>query len=807
MASYIKIKRSTGTAAPASLQYGELAYTAGVGTHGNNGGRLFIGDNVPNPVSIGGRYYTDLLSIAPGKVSGQANPTTVANGFVAILDENRKVDQWNVDNITIDGNTVSSTNVDGNIIFDPNGAGDVTITGGSNQVFSINDGTTDRFVVDTTNGSLDVTQGSLSANEPVINATSTWNNSGITFNGLFLNVINTASAANSKLIDLQVGGATKFSVSPAGVGTFASDVHLIGDLYVYGGDIITDKTSFNLLNTTVLNANVLGDAQNILLGASSGVTTIRNSVVDLDGDLNVDGGDITSNQSSFNLLSNGPTTINFGTNATTLGIGSVANTTTVTINGTTGSTDKDTGALVVQGGVGIEQNLNIGGDLNVNGGDITSAGPSFNLLNTNVTSANVLNAGVNIVLGASTGITTIRNTVVDLDGDLNIDGGDVTTNQSSFNLLNQNALTINAFTAATAIGIGSTVGTSTINHQTQSTDKNTGALVVEGGAGIEKNLNVGGSLNVTGGTTIGGNLGITGDLQVDGNTILGNSATDQITITGNINQTGITTITGLFYADSVGINSNTIFTRSGSGNVLYLDPYPDGLSNEGTVVVKGDLQVDGTTTTVNSVTVTSNNPIYIVGDNATTRTVISAGAAGTTLLNIDSVAGIQTNDVVTGTNIPSNTVISNFDAISKVITISNSASGTIDAGTQLVITQGVDTNDDRGIGFKYVSSGVGTAAQVKTGFFGYDDSTGRWTYVPDASIVGNVVTGTKGFLDINGIFLQNTNTNGIAYFDSNGQIQSTASPAVGFANTSNYILTTNANDVPVWTDTIDGGLF
>jgi hypothetical protein len=281
MASYIKIKRSTGTAAPSSLQYGELAYTAGVGTHGNNGGRLFVGDSVPNPVAIGGRYYTDLLSIAPGKVSGQANPTTTANGFVAILDENRKVDQWNVDNITIDGNTVSSTNTDGDIIFNPNGEGDVTITGGSSQVFQINDGTTNRFVVDTTNGSLDVTQGSLSANEPVINATSTWNNGGVIFNGILLNVTNTGSSSASKLVDLQVGGATKFSVSPTGVGTFASDVHLIGDLYVYGGDIITDKADFNLLNSTVINANVLGDAQNILLGSSSGVTTIRNAIVDL----------------------------------------------------------------------------------------------------------------------------------------------------------------------------------------------------------------------------------------------------------------------------------------------------------------------------------------------------------------------------------------------------------------------------------------------------------------------------------------------------------------------------------------------
>ena len=37
-----------------------------------------------------------------------------------------------------------------------------------------------------------------------------------------------------------------------------------------------------------------------------------------------------------------------------------------------------------------------------------------------------------------------------------------------------------------------------INITTQSNSKDTGALIVEGGVGIEKNLNVGGNLNITG---------------------------------------------------------------------------------------------------------------------------------------------------------------------------------------------------------------------------------------------------------------------------------------------------------------------
>ena len=120
MASIIRVKRSTGTSAPSSLNYGELGLTVGVGTHGNKGGRVFAGDNAQNAQVVGGRYYTDLLSIEPGKVASQANPTTTANGFVAILDQNRKVDEWNVDNLTLDGNTLSSSDTDGDIVLDPN---------------------------------------------------------------------------------------------------------------------------------------------------------------------------------------------------------------------------------------------------------------------------------------------------------------------------------------------------------------------------------------------------------------------------------------------------------------------------------------------------------------------------------------------------------------------------------------------------------------------------------------------------------------------------------------------------------------
>ena len=70
----IKIKRTTGTTAPSSLNAGELAYSGGAGTQGNNGQRLFIGDPAnSNAVTvIGGNYFSNLLDHAHGTTTASS---------------------------------------------------------------------------------------------------------------------------------------------------------------------------------------------------------------------------------------------------------------------------------------------------------------------------------------------------------------------------------------------------------------------------------------------------------------------------------------------------------------------------------------------------------------------------------------------------------------------------------------------------------------------------------------------------------------------------------------------------------------
>ena len=65
-------------------------------------------------------------------------------------------------------------------------------------------------------------------------------------------------------------------------------------------------------------------------------------------------------------------------------------------------------------------------------------------------------------------------------------------------------------------------GALVISNATQSIDKDTGCLILGGGLGVEKNANIGGTLKVTGITTCAGGLDVTGDITASG-TVTANS--------------------------------------------------------------------------------------------------------------------------------------------------------------------------------------------------------------------------------------------------------------------------------------------
>jgi hypothetical protein len=87
--------------------------------------------------------------------------------------------------------------------------------------------------------------------------------------------------------------------------------------------------------------------------------------------------------------------------------------------------------------------------------------------------------------------------------------------------------------------------------------------------------------------------------------------------------------------------------------------------------------------------------------------------------------------------------------VNGTTTTVNSTTVTID---DPVFTIGGDTspvaddNKDRGIEFRWFSG------SEKSGFFGFDDSTGRFTFIPDSVNTGEVFSGTVGDVEFGGIY-------------------------------------------------------
>ena len=351
------------------------------------------------------------------------------------------------------------------------------------------------------------------------------------------------------------------------------------------------------------------------------------------------------------------------------------------------------------------------------------------------------------------------------------------------------------------------------------------------------------SNRTTASVTYAGGIGVaattwTKDLRVDDSVILGTDSTDaltvnsttvfqngvtfngQTTITGNTAQTGEITI------DQLKLDGNVLSTTSGTE--LIIDPFPAGGDADGLVIIKGDLQIDGTTTTVNSANMSVNDPTIELGDPTTAITVTTQATSGATDIIVDRVEGFTVGDSVTGTNIANGTTISSINTGASTLTLSAAITGNIAAGQALTVTRAADDALDRGVKVHYYGG-----AGAKFGFFGYDrtggaDGLGAWTFIEDATDTNTVfgVNGNRGTVVLGDLELDTDlevqfggtgastfTTNGIVYGNTAGPLQVTdaanmANPGTGNdATTSFQVLTVTAAGVPVWTNTIDGGTF
>lgn len=180
---------------------------------------------------------------------------------------------------------------------------------------------------------------------------------------------------------------------------------------------------------------------------------------------------------------------------------------------------------------------------------------------------------------------------------------------------------------------------------------------------------------------------------------------------------------------------------------------------------------------------TASTTFSVFNTNATT--VNAFGAA--TALSVGASSGTTT--------INNNLTVTGNLTINGTTTTVNSTTVTID---DPIFTLGGDTapasddNKDRGIEFRWHN---GTAAKV--GFFGFDDSTGKMTFIPDATNTSEVFSGTLGTIDVGAVHI-----NGTEVVSATGLLTSATAITIGAASSA----TTTVRSTQASSSTTTGAL-
>jgi hypothetical protein len=490
--------------------------------------------------------------------------------------------------------------------------------------------------------------------------------------------------------------------------TTTGDATIGGDVAVNGGDLTTSQTTFNLLNTTATTLNVGGASTATAIGAATGTTTIKADLT-VDGDVQVKGGDLTTNQTTFNLLNTTATTLNVGGAATTLEIGAA-----------TGTTN-------------INNNLDVDGDVNIDGGDLTVSTTTFNLANTTATTLNVGGAATTLNLGAGTGTTTVNNNLT-VTGDLTVSGNTTTLNTETLEVEDKNIIIAKVATPTdtTADGAGITIkgATDKTFNWVDATDAFTSSehLALASGKNLYLNGSTSGTTTLTPSATASGTL----TLPSATDTLVGKATTDTLTNKSISLTTNTITATSAELATAISDETGTGLLVFGTSPTL-TTPVISSITNTGTLTLptSTDTLVGRATTdtlTNKSISLTTNT---ITGTTAEFNTALSddnfVTLTGTeTLTNktlttpvISSVSNSGTITIPTGTDTlvgrATTDTLTNKTLTSPVISsISNSGTLTLPTSTDTLIGRATtDTLTNKSVSLT-TNTITGTLAEFNT---------------------------------------------------------------------------------------------
>jgi len=495
--------------------------------------------------------------------------------------------------------------------------------------------------------------------------------------------------------------------------TTTGNVNVGGNLTVTGtttfnGGTITmgDADTDNVVFGADVNSNIVPNTDNTYsLGTvSKKWSDVRTNTLNTTGAASLGStanvvGNFSVNTDKFTVnAGNGNTAIE-GTAAIT---GNVAiGTDKVTIEASTGNTN-------IKGTLNAESNFSvatskftsnastgnavIAGDLAVNGGDLTTSQTTFNLLNTTATTLNVGGAATSLNLGAGTGTTTVNNNLT-VTGNLTVSGTTTTVDSTTVNI--QNAF---VFEGATADNFETTLTTvDPTADRTLSLPDATDTLVGRATSDTLTNKSISLTTNTITGTKAEFNAAMT---DADFATLAGSETLTNKSISLTTN-----TITGTKAEFNAALSDGDFATLAGTEtltNKTLTTPIISSISNTGTLTLPTSTDTlvgRATTDTLTNKTLTT--PVISSISNSGTITIPTGtdtlvGRATTDTLTNKSID--LTSNTITGTLAQFNTALSddNFVSLTGTETLTNKTlttpviSSVSNSGT-ITIPTGTDT--------------------------------------------------------------------------------------------------------------------
>ena len=430
----LQIKRTTGTNAPGTLANGELAYSHGAATQGNNGKRLFVGDAANSVTVVGGQYFTDMLDHPLGTLTGSSAIITDATSKVDTI-KLKGANNTTTGNIVLDNNdssyatTLKGANVGSDInITLPNTAGTVITTGNKTDITG-SIGALDDLSVDNIRLGVADAQ-TISTSSGVLKL-----NPATHIDAVSNRIINVAApqdsndAANKGYVDGLIQGLdVKGSVRTA---TTSSDA--------------TNSLSTDYANGQTIGGVTLATGDRVLIknhntGSENGVYTVNASgaptrATDFDSNAGISAGAFvfveegTNADQGFVLTNNGTVTIGSTSLVFTQfsGAGNISAGNGLQQSGTVLSVKLD--------GAGIASGLASGqAGLSIAPGGVTDAmmaANSVDLASTTVNNSLTVDhggTGLSAIPQGSILVANTANTITALDGVVEVDGGSNTAN-------------------------------------------------------------------------------------------------------------------------------------------------------------------------------------------------------------------------------------------------------------------------------------------------------------------------------------------------------------------------------------------